>query len=123
MNAATGADAIIARGVDPAWSHDGKLLSFVRRVKGRMTLYLLAHGRRRAALRGGYGFTFAHAWSRRGHRLAFAATNRFGQFRIYLYDADGSAQPRPLTGLHYGPVVELVWSPNGRKLLFERTAG
>jgi Tol biopolymer transport system component len=87
-----------------------------------MTLNLLRHGRRRA-LRSGYGFTFAHAWSRKGHRLAFAVTNRFGQYRIYMYEADKSAAPQPLTPLRYGPVVEIAWSPNGRTLLFERTAG
>lgn len=51
------------------------------------------------------------------------ATNRFGQFRVYLYDADRSAPPQPLTGLRYGPVVAIAWSPNGRKLLLKRTAG
>jgi Tol biopolymer transport system component len=122
VDAATGADAVVARGVDPAWSHDGRLLSFVRRVKGRMTLYVLGHEVRHL-LRSGDGFTFAHAWSRSGHRLAFAATNRIGQFRIYVYDADGSAAPRPLTSLRYGPVVDIAWSPAGHRLLFERMAG
>jgi Tol biopolymer transport system component len=86
-----------------------------------MTLFLLRDGRRRVLL-SRYGFTFAHAWSRRGHRFAFAATNRFGQLRIYGYDAARAGPPRPLTNLRYGTVREIAWSPSGRRLLFERTA-
>jgi Tol biopolymer transport system component len=122
VSAATGAGAVLARGVDPAWSRDGKFLSFVSRKGARTTLFLQRHGTRRVVL-SRPNFGFVHAWSPTGHLLAFAATNRYGQGRVFVFDP-GRAKPlRAVTRWAYGPVASIVWSRDGRRILFARTTG
>ena len=113
---------VLARGVDPAWSRDTKFLSFVTRKGGRTTLFLQRHGTRRVVL-SRPNFGFVHAWSPTGHLLAFAATNRYGQGRVFVFDP-GRAKPlRAVTRWVYGPVASIVWSRDGKRILFARTAG
>lgn len=118
----TGRDRVVAAGVDPASSHDGTFLSLVQRKGSRRTLCLLRNGKLRVIL-GQPNVEFVHAWSRTGHRLAFAMTNRFGQAKVFVYDP---GRPRPLRAVtpgQYGPVSSIAWSPDGRRLLFVRTRG
>jgi Tol biopolymer transport system component len=122
VSVATGTDLVVASGVDPAWSRDSRFLSFIRRTGNRTTLFL-TDGRRVRTILGRRNHDFVHAWSRRGHRLAFAITNRFGQARVFVYDP---GRPRPLRAVtrgRYGPVRSIAWSPDGRRLLFVRTRG
>jgi Tol biopolymer transport system component len=112
----------VAAGVDPASSHDGTFVSLIQRKGSRRTLCLLNSGRLRVIL-SQRNLEFVHAWSRTGHRLAFAITNRFGQAKVFVYDP-GRAKPlRTVTRGRYGPVRSIAWSPDGRRLLFVRTSG
>ena len=122
VDAVTGRDRVLTTGVDPAWSQDGRFLSFIRRKGNRTTLFLLRKGKLRVVL-SRPNFGFSHAWSKTGHRLAFAATNRYGQDRIFVFDPDRAKPLRAVTRWGYGPVPEIVWSRNGRTILFVRTAG
>jgi Tol biopolymer transport system component len=118
----TGRDRVVAAGVDPASSHDGAFLSLIQRKGSRRTLCLLSRGKLRVIL-SQRNLEFVHAWSRTGHRLAFAITNRFGQAKVFVYDP-GRAKPlRAVTRGRYGPVRSIAWSPDGRRLLFVRTSG
>jgi Tol biopolymer transport system component len=119
----TGRDRVVAAGVDPASSHDGRFLSFIQRTEGnRRMLCLLRDGKVRVILsRPNLGFV--HAWSRTGHRLAFAITNRFGQAKLFVYDPGRPKPLRAVTRGRYGPVPSIAWSPDGRRLLFVRTRG
>ena len=108
-------------GIDPAWSRDGRFLSFVRRTGNRTTLFL-DDGRNVRTVLSQRNHEFVHAWSRPGHRPAFAITNRFGQAKIFVYDPGRSKPLRAVTRARYGPVRSIAWSPDGRRLLFLRTA-
>jgi Tol biopolymer transport system component len=118
----TGRDRVVAAGVDPASSHDGKVLSFIQRKGNRRTLCLLRDGKLRVIL-SRPNLDFVHAWSRTGHRLAFAITNRFGQAKVFVYDPGRPKPLRAVTRGQYGPVRSIAWSPDGRRLLFVRTTG
>jgi Tol biopolymer transport system component len=122
VSVANRTDSVVASGVDPAWSRDGKFLSFIRRTGKRTTLFL-QHNRKLRVVLSRPNFGFAHAWSRKGHNLAFAATNRFGQARIFVCDPDRPKPLRAVTRWSYGPVPSIAWSRDGRRLLFVRTAG
>ena len=122
VTVATGNDTVVASGYEPAWSHDSKLLSFAHWRKGRTGLYVL-RGRRRRLLMSRRNWPYsavAQAWSRTGHRLAFATGRADGQARVYVFDADSSAPPRPATRWRSGAVPFIAWSPDARRLLFER---
>jgi len=118
----TGRDRVVAVGVDPASWDDGTFLSFIQRKGNRRTLCLLRNGKARVIL-SRPNLDFVHAWSRTGHRLAFGATNRFGQARIFVYDPGLSKPLRAVTRWRYGPVPSIAWSPDGRRLFFVRTRG
>jgi Tol biopolymer transport system component len=118
----TGRDRVVAAGVDPASSHDGKFLSFIQRKGSRRMLCLLRNGKLRVLL-SQRNLEFVHAWSRTGYRLAFAITNRFGQAKVFVYDPGRSKPLRAVTRGQYGPVRSIAWSPDGRRLLFVRTTG
>lgn len=118
----TGRDRVVAVGVNPASSNDGRFLSLVQRKGNRRTLCLLRNGKLRVIL-GGPNLDFVHAWSRTGHRLAFAITNRFGQAKVFVYDPGRPTPLRAVTRGRYGRVPSIVWSPDGRRLLFVRTNG
>jgi len=118
----TGRDRVVAPGVDPESSHDGRFLSFIQRKENRRTLCLLRNGKPRVIL-SGPNLEFVHAWSRTGHRLAFAITNRFGQAKVFVYDPGWAKPLRAVTRGRYGPVRSIAWSPDGRRLLFVRTSG
>ena len=122
VSVATGKDSVVASGVDPAWSRDGRFLSFIRRTGSRTTLFLM-DGRKVRTILGQRNHDFVHAWSRRGHRLAFAITNRFGQAKVFVYDPGRSRPLSAVTRGRYGPVRSIAWSPDGRRLLFVRTNG
>ena len=115
----TGRDRVVAAGVNPASSHDGRFLSLVQRKGNRRTLCLLRDGKLRVIL-GGANLDFVHAWSRTGHRLAFAITNRFDQAKVFVYDPGRPKPLRAVTRGRYGPVRSIAWSPDGRRLLFVR---
>jgi hypothetical protein len=118
----TGRDRVVAAGVDPESSHDGRFLSLIQREGSRRTLCLLRNGKLRVIL-GQRSLEFVHSWSRTGHRLAFAITNRFGRAKVFIYDPGRPEALRAVTRGQYGPVPSIAWSPDGRRLLFVRTRG
>jgi Tol biopolymer transport system component len=117
-----GTDSVVASGVDPAWSRDGRFLSFIRRTGARTTLFL-KEGRKVRTILSQRHLDVVHAWSRTGHRLAFAITNRFDQAKVFVYDPGWPKPLRAVTRGRYGPVRSIAWSPDGRRLLFVRTNG
>ncbi|MGZ4309917.1 MAG: TolB family protein [Gaiellaceae bacterium] len=114
-----GLDSVIAKGWTPAWSDDGKLISFARTTRNGMTLFLHEGKRTNAIMIRPKGY-FVAAWSRHGHRLAIGATDRYGQSRVYVLDADRGTSPRPVTPRAYGGIRSISWSPDGRRLIFVR---
>lgn len=122
VSVAAGTDRVVASGVDPAWSRDGKFLSFIRRTGNRTALFLKDSRKVRTILTK-RNHDFVHAWSRTGHRLAFAITNRFGQAKVFVYDPGRPKPLRAVTRGRYGPVRSIAWSSDGRRLLFVRTNG
>ena len=132
VDPATGRDRVVAAGIDPKSSADGRFLSFTH-LDGkrgadldgrRATLVVVHEGKPHVVLsRRHFSYFFAHAWSRRGHLLACATTNSYGQSRIFVYDPDRPKLLRAVTGWSYGPVPSIAWSRDGRRLLFVRTAG
>ncbi len=56
-------------------------------------------------------------WSPDGTRLAFAS-NRSGNYEIYITNADGSGEPLQLTN-HPGSDMHPDWSPDGSQIAFE----
>src|SRR5262245_12182748 len=91
VSVATGKDSVVASGVDPAWSRDGKSLSFIRRTGTRTTLFREDRGKVGTML-SQRKTAFVQAWSRTGHRLAFAITNRFDQAKVFVYEP---VRPKP----------------------------
>jgi Tol biopolymer transport system component len=122
VDVASARDRVIAAGLDPKSSADGRFISFLHLAGARRALVVL-HGGKRHVVLNQRNLEFVHAWSRTGHRLAFAITNRFGQAKVYVYDP---GRPKPLQAVtrgQYGPVRSIAWSPDGRRLLFVRTSG
>jgi len=125
--------------VFPIWSPDWRKIVFVsnpcaavRGACGGITaIYVMnadGSGKRRLArgvsVRNSWSGQFVNplsgspAWSPDGRRIAFAS-DRDGNFEVYVVNADGSGQ-RNLTrkpGFDSDP----VWSPDGRKIAFVRT--
>jgi dipeptidyl aminopeptidase/acylaminoacyl peptidase len=55
-------------------------------------------------------------WSPDGKTIAFVST-RGGSAQLYLMNADGTGDPRPLTTMS-GDVDNIVWAPDGRSMAF-----
>jgi Tol biopolymer transport system component len=122
VDVASARDRVVAAGVDPKSSAEGRFISFLHLAGARRALVVLHDGKRRVVL-SRPNLDFVHAWSRTGHQLAFAITNRFGQAKVFVYDPGRPKPLRAVTRGRYGPVRSIAWSPDGRRLLFVRTSG
>jgi Tol biopolymer transport system component len=119
-----------------AWSPDGRKIAFVRDGERRADVYVmdvdgsaprwLARGVRKTR---DPGLRPSPAWSPDGRRIAFVS-DRAGRFaadvrstkdgaEIYVMDADGSGQRRLTNNRGFDGTP--VWSPDGRKIAFQRT--
>jgi TolB protein len=100
----------------PAWSPDGKRISFEARLDGRFALMRMnADGTALRRLTESAGSDFASSWSPDGRRIVFTST-RDGNREIYVMDADG-ARPARLTR-HEAEDGWPRWSPDGRWIAF-----
>ena len=109
-----------APGIDTggSFSPDGSRIVFESDRSGSQQLYVMAgdgSGQRRISFGGGRYAT--PVWSPRGDLIAF--TRIAGNFRIGVMATDGSGERLLTNGWHdEGP----SWAPNGRVLIFFRTA-
>jgi TolB protein len=107
--------------MSPAWSPDGKRLTYVSFENRRHAIYvqdLLTGERQRiAAFK---GINSSPAWSPDGRRLAMTLS-KDGNPEIYLYDLASKRLTR-LTD-NYAIDTEPAWSPDGRELVFTSDRG
>jgi TolB protein len=110
---------LITNGVNtyPAWSPDGRYLAFRRMLGENNSEVFLAdsNGTHIRNLTDHPAFDGWPAWSPDGRYLTFAS-NRDGDYQIYVMRADGSAVQlvAPSTGRGTAP----KWSPDGRAIYF-----
>lgn len=120
---------------DPVWSPDGRKNAFVRVEGGLADIYVvnadgsglrrLAHAIAFRPMSGGpsLGWRANPAWSPDGRRIAFAS-NRAGNYDIFVVNADGFVNPdggfglRKLTRSRRND-RDPVWSPDGRLIAFQ----
>jgi Tol biopolymer transport system component len=98
----------------PAWSPDGRWITFVSDRDGNSEIYIMkADGSGQRNLTRNVAFDGDPVWSADGLRIAFARKGR-NRDEIHVANADGTGQW--LLGRGANP----VWSPDGRKIAFSR---
>ncbi len=122
MDAFTGTQRDLVAGLeerDPAWSRDGRWLTWARFMTGRTWEVWIAgaDGGATKALVTGYNAR-EPAWSPDGKRVAFAS-NREGDYNLYEMAVE-SPRPRRLTSVPTGGFARRpLYSPLGDEILFE----
>lgn len=104
----------VVRGVDPAWSPDGRRLAYSQVVDGQDMIYILDEGKPDSVpLTTG----FSPVWAPDGQRLAFADRTE-NNVELFLIELNGTDRQR----LTHNPADDLApsWSPDGRRIVFER---
>lgn len=109
--------------LDPAWSPDGSLIAFARRVRQtrKPDLFLMnANGRGRIRLTTTQVAERNPAWSPDDRLIAFSArTSPSGPTRIFVMTADGGGR-RQLTRQPAGTYdANPAWSPDGTQISFD----
>ena len=120
----------------PAWSPDGSKLAFRSNRDGDPEIYVMAaDGRGITRLTFHSGLDGEPAWSPDGTQIAFRRSDFFGDFagpghptpgsqpapsEIWVMNADGSGAA-PLTRHPEARDAHPSWSPDGSRLVFERT--
>ena len=100
----------------PAWSPDGRRISFEAKIGERFSLMVVdADGSGLRRLTDSAGSDFASSWSPDGRRLAFVST-RDGNREVYVIGADGADAVR-LTR-HEAEDAWPRWSPDGEAIAF-----
>jgi Tol biopolymer transport system component len=122
VHLSTGRVRMLARGRDPAWSPNGRLIAYSMtwlsstagpssRADGIYVIRPDGSGRRRLT----HGRDWAPTWSPDGRRLAFARSAPDGGSHVYVVLAHGSQARRVSERL--GDVnAPTVWSPDGTQL-------
>ncbi|MBX2838842.1 MAG: Tol-Pal system beta propeller repeat protein TolB [Gammaproteobacteria bacterium] len=102
--------------LSPAWSPDGRRLSFVSFADTGSVIRVLDTTTGQHEIVAQFkGVNSAPAWSPDGRQLAYS-TSQNGSPDIYVYDVNSKQHTRIST--HYGIDTEPAWSPDGRSLLF-----
>jgi serine/threonine protein kinase/Tol biopolymer transport system component len=102
--------------IDPAWTPDGRALSFRNRADAAWNVYRQAEDAKAPVqvTRFGDGRLTAHAWSPDGKRLALAHRTDEGG-NVWVTGADGS-RPVQVTRLSAADVFRVAWLPDSRRL-------
>ena len=80
----------------PAWSPDGRKITFAGERDGNSEIYLMnADGSGQRSLTSDLAYDGDPAWSPDGRKITFVS-NRDGRYEVYVMNADGSGQ-RSLT--------------------------
>ncbi|MEH6579103.1 MAG: Tol-Pal system beta propeller repeat protein TolB [Amphritea sp.] len=107
--------------LSPAWSRDGKKLTYVSFESGRPAIYIqyLETGRREK-VQSFRGLNGAPAWSPDGSKLALVLS-KDGNPEVYVLDLNQRRLNR-ITH-HFGIDTEPSWSPDGQSLIFTSDRG
>jgi tricorn protease len=102
---------------DPAWSPDGRYISYVSDKGGEFSIYLreVASGEERELMRGFKGYIFAHAWSPDSRTIAWSEK---GNTLNIIDVASGKNEVIERSGI--GPLNAFVWSPDGQYIAYAR---
>jgi dipeptidyl aminopeptidase/acylaminoacyl peptidase len=101
---------------NPAWSPDGRWISYESNLDGKFAIYVVAaDGSGRRKLTSGVADDVQSSWSPDGQRLVFTS-NRDGHNQLYTMFADGSLQ-RPLSPSATRDFYA-TYSRDGKEVLF-----
>jgi len=104
----------------PAWSPDGKRISFSSNRDGNFDIFVMdANGGRTRNLTEHIAWDTFPSWSPSGVRIAFAS-KRDGNWEIYVMDTEGG-NLRNLTN-HRAVDSHPCWSPGGESIAFASTS-
>jgi dipeptidyl aminopeptidase/acylaminoacyl peptidase len=107
-----------AEDIDPAWSPDGKRLSFASNRDGTWGIYIMNADGSNVVRRTNVGrFASSPTWSPDGTRIAFT-TLLDGQFGIFVTNADGDNASPIHIGYDTGWNAYPAWSPDGKRIAF-----
>ena len=114
----------------PAWSPDGAKIALQWTYGGGTDIYVMdADGTNRTRLTPGGGVVYAApAWSPDGTRIAYESNRHqdqtggleFGQYEIYVMDADGTNSRRVTSESGSGTALRFpTWSPDASQIAYE----
>jgi Tol biopolymer transport system component/DNA-binding winged helix-turn-helix (wHTH) protein len=107
----------------PCWSPDGRVIAAVERVRGRATLVIVpSAGGEVRTLGDQLDAYFASDWSPDGQRITFAGLKDGGWNIYWISVATGKVEQltRFGAGSGLGFVRYPSWSPDGKRILYER---
>jgi len=105
-----------ATDTDPAWSPEGRRITFTTTRNGNDDIYLMsADGTGQVQLTSSPGRDSNSTWSPGGRNIAFAST-RDGDAEIFVMNEDGTGQSQ-LTSNDV-PDATPAWSPDGTRIAF-----
>jgi Tol biopolymer transport system component len=99
---------------NPAWSTDGRRISFTRRRGDTLDVYRMDADGSNVMWRASVPTNQATAWSPDGQRIAFI-DRRGDTSDVYVLDADGPNITRRASG---SAATALTWSPDGTQIAF-----
>ncbi|MBN1223615.1 MAG: Tol-Pal system beta propeller repeat protein TolB [Candidatus Aminicenantes bacterium] len=100
----------------PAWSADGKHISYTSYRKGGAGLYILNPFEGKITEVSNAGTNFSPSFSPDGKKMAFCSTLEEGNSEIYIAEADGTKIKR----LTFNKAIDTAptWAPTSRELAF-----